>query len=249
MSADPAIWVGTSGYNYPEWKGSFYPDTLKAADMLPYYAARFPSVEINYTFYRTPNEQILDGWNRATPERFKLTLKAPKRITHDARLRDCGDRVRQFLETSATLGPKLGALLFQLPPNLKKDLALFDAFLDAFPPRVCAAFEFRHPSWLDDEIYERLRRRNLALCVADSEKLSTPVEITADYGYFRLRDEGYTADDIARWGDVIRAKTSACGDVFVYFKHEEEGKGPEFGQLLMRHLGLPLPNAATSPAR
>ena len=170
------IWVGTSGYNYPEWKGSFYPETLPAAKMLPYYAERFPTVEINYTFYRAPTEKIVDGWSQATPDRFKLTLKAPKRITHDARLRDCGDRVRPFLETAATLGPKLGALLFQLPPNLKKDVALLDAFLDTFPPRVCAAFEFRHVSWLDDEIYERLRASNLALCVADSEKLSTPVD-------------------------------------------------------------------------
>jgi uncharacterized protein YecE (DUF72 family) len=232
-----AIWVGTSGYNYPEWKGSFYPEKLPAAKMLPYYAERFPTVEINYTFYRTPNEAILDGWNRATPGRFKLTLKAPKRITHDARLRECGDRVRQFFETAATLGPKLGALLFQLPPNLKKDLALFDAFLDAFPPRVCAAFEFRHPSWLDDEVYGRLRARNLALCIADSEKLSTPVEVTADYGYFRLRDEGYTADDIARWADVVREKSGGLRDTFVYFKHEESGKGPEFGRLLMERLG------------
>ena len=233
-----AIWVGTSGYNYPEWKGTFYPETLSAAKMLPYYAERFPTVEINYTFYRAPNEKILDGWSKATPERFKLTLKAPKRITHDARLRDCGDRVRQFLETAATLGPKLGVLLFQLPPNLKKDLTLFDAFLDTFPPRVCAAFEFRHASWLDDEVYARLRARNLALCVADSDRLSTPVVMTADYGYFRLRDEGYTPADIARWGDVIAEATSACGDVFVYFKHEESGKGPEFGKLLMQKLGI-----------
>jgi uncharacterized protein YecE (DUF72 family) len=144
--------------------------------------------------------------------------------------------VRQFLDTAATLGPKLGALLFQLPPNLKKDLALFDAFLDTFPPRVRAAFEFRHTSWLDEEVYARLRARNLALCVADSEKLSTPVEITADYGYVRLRDEGYGPDDIARWADTIREKTARCTDVFVYFKHEEEGKGPEFGRMLMAHL-------------
>ena len=183
-----------------------------------------------------PNEKILEGWSSATPERFKLTLKAPKRITHDARLRDCADRVRQFLDTAAVLGPKLGALLFQLPPNLKKDMPLLDAFLDTFPPRVLAAFEFRHASWLDDEVYGRLRARNLALCVADSEKLSTPVEITADYAYFRLRDEGYTADDIARWADVIREKTSGLTDVFVYFKHEESGKGPEFGRMLMELL-------------
>jgi uncharacterized protein YecE (DUF72 family) len=231
-----SVWIGTSGYNYPEWKGSFYPEALPAAKMLPYYAERFPSVEINYTFYRAPNEKILAGWNSATPERFKLTLKAPKRITHDSRLRDSGDRVRQFLETASTLGSKLGALLFQLPPNLKKDLALFDAFLETFPPRVCAAFEFRHASWLDQEVYARLRERNLALCVADSEKFATPVEITADYAYFRLRDEGYVADDIARWAQTITERTSACREVFVYFKHEEEGKGPEFARMLMEQL-------------
>jgi uncharacterized protein YecE (DUF72 family) len=230
------IWVGTSGYNYPEWKGSFYPEKLPAAKMLPYYAERFPTVEINYTFYRAPNEKILDGWSKATPDRFKLTLKAPKRITHDARLRNCADATRQFLETAAGLGPKLGALLFQLPPNLKKDMALLDDFLAAFPPRVCAAFEFRHESWLADDVYERLRARNLAICVADSERLSTPVEITADYGYFRLRDEGYTPDDIRRWAAVIAQRSAACKDVFVYFKHEEEGKGPEFAKLLMQHL-------------
>ncbi|MBI3047901.1 MAG: DUF72 domain-containing protein [Acidobacteria bacterium] len=230
------IWIGTSGYNYPEWKGSFYPAALPAAKMLAYYAERFPTVEINYTFYRAPTETILDGWSRATPDRFRLTLKAPKRITHDARLRDCADRVRQFLETAATLGPKLGALLFQLPPNLKKDVALFDAFLEAFPPRVCAAVEFRHPSWFDEEIYACLRARNLALCVADSERLSTPVTITADYAYFRLRDEGYTPSDIERWAQVIRRETAHSGDVFVYFKHEESGKGPEFGRLLMEYL-------------
>jgi len=232
------IWIGTSGYNYPEWRGRFYPEKFAAAKMLPYYAERFATVEINYTFYRAPNEKILDGWNKATPEQFKLTLKAPKRITHDRRLRECAESVRQFLETAASLGPKLGALLFQLPPNLQKDVALLDSFLDTFPPRVCAAFEFRHESWLDEEVYARLRARNLALCVADSERLSTPVVVTANYGYFRLRDEGYTADDIARWGDVIREKASSCDDVFVYFKHEESGKGPAFALELMRVLGI-----------
>jgi len=230
------IWVGTSGYNYPEWKGSFYPATLPASKMLPYYAERFPTVEINYTFYRAPNEKILDGWSKATPERFKLTLKAPKRITHDARLRDCADRVRQFLETAAVLGPKLGALLFQLPPNLKKDVPLLEAFVDSFPPRVCAAFEFRHESWFDDVVFDVLRRRNLALCIADSERLSTPIELTADYAYFRLRDEGYTAEDIARWAELVREKSAGRGDAFVYFKHEEQGKGAEFGQLFMRNI-------------
>ena len=128
--------------------------------------------------------------------------------------------------------------MFQLPPNFKKDLGVFDAFLADLPPKVCAAFEFRHPSWFDDEVFERLSARNLALCVSDSEKLSAPVKVTADYAYFRLRDEGYTPDDIARWADTIAKETSACKDVFVYFKHEDEGKGPEFAQLLMRqHVG------------
>lgn len=230
------IWVGTSGYNYPEWTGSFYPEKFPTSKMLPYYAERFQTVEINYTFYRAPNKQILDGWNRETPDRFKLTLKAPKRITHVARLRNCADQVRHFLDTAATLGPKLGALLFQLPPYLKKDLPVLDAFLDTFPPQICAAFEFRHISWLDDEVYARLKAKNLALCVADSEKLSTPVEITADYAYFRLRDEGYTRDGIARWAKTIHDKTSDCTDAFVYFKHEEAGKGPEFARILLDSL-------------
>lgn len=233
-----AIWVGTSGYNYPEWKGGFYPPKLPATQMLSYYAQRLSTVEINYTYYRAPNAKVLESWNVATPEKFRLTLKAPKRITHDARLKDCADHVRYFTETAAKLGPKLGALLFQLPPSLKMDLARFDTFLEAFPPDTCAAFEFRHGSWLNDEVYARLRARNLALCVADSENLWTPPEITANYAYFRLRDEGYTPDDIARWAQTIQDKTSGCRDVYVYFKHEEVGKGPEFARVLMDALGM-----------
>jgi uncharacterized protein YecE (DUF72 family) len=238
------IWVGTSGYNYPEWKGSFYPSDLSTAKMLPYYAARFPTVEINYTFYRMPNEKLVSGWAAQTPSPYKLTLKAPRRITHDSRLRNCGDLVAGFCGVAATLGDKLGALLFQLPPNFKKDLAVFDAFLEDLPPKVCGAFEFRHPSWLDDEVRDRLAARDLALCIADSEKLSTPVNVTAGYAYFRLRDEGYTPDDIARWADTIARETASCRDVFVYFKHEEEGKGPELARLLMQKLGLQDPASA-----
>jgi len=230
------VWVGTSGYNYPEWRGSFYPEKFPTSKMLPYYAERFRTVEINYTFYRTPNEKILAGWNRETPEGFKLTLKAPKRITHDARLKDCAELLQFFLKTAATLGPKLGALLFQLPPFLRKDVGLLDTFLEGFPSGVCAAFEFRHRSWWDEDVLARLRAKNLALCVADSETLSAPVEITADYGYFRLRDEGYTPDEIARWARIIHEKTAACRDVFVYFKHEEAGKGPQFARLLLDSL-------------
>jgi uncharacterized protein YecE (DUF72 family) len=230
-------WVGTSGYNYPEWKGSFYPQKMPAAQMLPFYAQSFDSVEINYTFYRTPNEKILAGWNRDTPPGFRLTLKAPKRITHIAKLRDCADLLQYFLRTSATLGAKLGAILFQLPPYLRKDLALLEDFLAQLPPGLCAAFEFRHASWMDPEVFARLRAKDLALCVADSEKFNTPVEITARYGYFRLRDEGYTPEDIRRWAETIRSSAAACQDVFVYFKHEEAGKGPQFARLLLEALG------------
>ena len=232
-------WVGTSGYNYPEWKGSFYPEKIQAAKMLPYYAERFPTVEINYTFYRMPNEATVAKWAQETPHPFKLTLKAPRRITHDNRLKNTGAFVAPFCLVAGTLAEKLGALLFQLPPNLKKDTALFDAFLAELPQKVCAAFEFRHPSWFDDDVLQRLRARNLALCVADSEKLSTPVEITADYAYFRLRDEGYTPADITKWAETIAKATASSRDVFVYFKHEEQGKGPEFARILMSALGIP----------
>jgi uncharacterized protein YecE (DUF72 family) len=227
------IWVGTSGYNYPEWRGSFYPAKFPAAKMLSYYAERLDTVEINYTFYRTPNEKILAGWNAETPANFKLTLKAPKRITHIARLKDCNDLLQYFLKTAATLGPKLGAILFQLPPYFRKDLAVLDAFLSLLPPGTCAAFEFRHASWMDAEVFARLMARDLALCIADSEKFSTPVEITASYAYFRLRDEGYTREDLQRWAGVIRASTAACREVFVYFKHEEAGKGPQFARIVL----------------
>jgi uncharacterized protein YecE (DUF72 family) len=232
------LWVGTSGYNYPEWKGSFYPADLAAAKMLPYYAARFPTVEINYTFYRMPTEKLVAGWATQTPSPYQLTLKAPRRITHDSRLKEAGDSVERFCSVAATLGDKLGALLFQLPPFLRKDLPLLDAFLPQLPAGIRAAFEFRHASWFDEEVFGRLAARNLAVCIADSEKLSTPVRVTADYAYFRLRDEGYQPDDIRQWAETIARETAACRDVFVYFKHEESGKGPEFARLLMDHLGV-----------
>jgi uncharacterized protein YecE (DUF72 family) len=233
------VWVGTSGYNYPEWKGSFYPEKFPAAKMLPYYAERFTTVEINYTFYRIPNAKILAAWDRETPPGFRLTLKAPKRITHIAKLRDCAELMEYFLKTAATLGPKLGALLFQLPPYFRKDLTVLDEFLRLLKPGIQAAFEFRHASWMDAEVFERLRAAQVALCVADSEKFSTPVEITAPYGYFRLRDEGYTPEDLARWAGLIRTSAGHCSDVFVYFKHEEAGMGPLFARTLLEALERP----------
>jgi uncharacterized protein YecE (DUF72 family) len=230
------IWIGTSGYNYPEWRGTFYPEKLAAAKMLPYYAERFSTVEINYTFYRLPNEKLVSGWAAATPPSFKLTLKAPKRITHDRRLKDCASLLQSFCQVAGTLGDKLGVLLFQLGPTFKCDLDLFDAFLADLPPGAPAAFEFRHASWFNEDLYARLRARRLALCIADSEKLSTPVVATASYGYFRLRDEGYTPEALTQWAETIRAHQSEWTDTFVYFKHEESGKGPEFAQALKERL-------------
>jgi uncharacterized protein YecE (DUF72 family) len=229
------VHVGTSGYNYPEWRGTFYPEKFPTARMLAYYAERFETVEINYTFYRLPTEKLLAGWAAGTPDRFRFTLKAPRRITHDAKLQRCEDLLQGFCRTARTLGPKLGVLLFQLPPTFKKDAAALRAFLDLLPDGTRAAFEFRHASWHDAEVWELLRARNVALCVADSEKMSTPLEITADYAYFRLRDEGYQDADLDRWAAAIGGLTG-LRDAFVYFKHEEQGLGPEFAARLLRRL-------------
>jgi uncharacterized protein YecE (DUF72 family) len=234
------IWVGTSGYNYPEWKGSFYPADLGAAKMLSYYSERFPTVEINYTFYRMPSETLLSGWTAQVPKPFRFTLKAPRRITHDARLANCESATATFCLVAGTLGDQLGALLFQLSPTLKKDLPRLEAFLETLPPKAPAAFEFRHPSWFDADVFALLRERGRALCVADSEKLETPLEVTADFGYFRLRDEGYQPADIEGWARKIEGLRSRCSDIYVYFKHEEQGLGPEFARQLMRHLALPI---------
>ena len=235
MSIDHRVLVGTSGYNYPEWRGTFYPEKFSTAKMLAYYAERFPTVEVNYTFYRLPTETLLAGWAAGTPEAFSFTLKAPRRITHDAKLQRCEDLVQTFCRTARTLGPKLATLLFQLPPTFKKDAAVLKAFLELLPDGTRAALEFRHPSWFDLEIFDALRSRNIALCVADSEKLHAPVEITADYAYFRLRDEGYQQADIERWAETIR-NLKGVTDVFVYFKHEEQGLGPEFARRLIAAL-------------
>jgi uncharacterized protein YecE (DUF72 family) len=235
------ILVGTSGYNYPEWKGSFYPSDLPAAKMLPYYAGKFRTVEINYTFYRMPTPKLIAGWRAQVPADFRFTLKAPKRITHDKRLRpaDAGEALQGFITAASELGPQMAALLFQLPPNFKKDLPLLKEFLSLLPPKTTAAFEFRNASWLDEEVFDALRARNIALCIADSESRETPQVSTADYAYLRLRDEGYGDADIARWTDTARKLSETAKDVFVYFKHEDEGKGAAFGQQMMTLLSQP----------
>ncbi len=168
------IRVGTSGYNFPEWKGTFYPAKFPEAQMLEYYAQRLATVEINYTFYRMPNAKTVAGWDAATPTGFTFVLKAPQRITHMARLRDVDDPLRYFLETARKLGPKLGPILFQLPPNFKKDLDRLNDLLTQFPADLRCAWEFRHESWLADDVYEALRAGNAALCVADTEEGHTP---------------------------------------------------------------------------
>jgi uncharacterized protein YecE (DUF72 family) len=222
----PCILVGTSGYNYPEWRGTFYPEKFSTDKMLAYYAERLPTVEINYTFYRMPTEKLLAGWAAATPEHFSFTLKAPRRITHDSKLQRCEDLLQGFCRTARTLGPKLAALLFQLPPAFKKEVDVLARFVELLPEGTRAAFEFRHASWFDPAVYDVLRSRNVALCIADSEKLSTPVEMTADYAYFRLRDEGYQQADLERWAVIVRELP--VSDALVYFKHEEQGLGPDF---------------------
>jgi len=237
LSIDPSrVLVGTSGYNYPEWRGTFYPEKFSTAKMLAYYAERFPTVEINYTFYRMPTEKLLAGWAAGTPEKFSFTLKAPRRITHDAKLQRCEELVEAFCTTARTLGPKLATLLFQLPPNFKKDVAVLRTFLALLPEGTRAAFEFRHASWFDPDVFEALRARRLALCVADSEKLHAPVEVTADYAYFRLRDEGYQQADIERWAQTVR-QLPGVTDAFVYFKHEEQGLGPDFARRFVEAVG------------
>jgi uncharacterized protein YecE (DUF72 family) len=228
------IHVGTSGYSYPEWRGTFYPERIPGAQMLPYYAERFGTVELNNTFYRMPTAKTIAGWDRDTPTGFVFALKAPRRITHDARLRDVGESLRYLLDTAQALGAKLGPLLFQLPPNFRKDPDRLGGCLALVPPGVRVAFEFRHAAWFDEEVYGILRARNAALCVADTETGATPLIATADFGYLRLRDRSYTREELAGWAATVRR--AGWRDAFVYFKHEESGTGPALARELLRLL-------------
>jgi uncharacterized protein YecE (DUF72 family) len=230
------IWVGTSGFQYPEWKGSFYPADLSPKKMLAFYGERFNSTESNYTFRRMPTESTLANWAAQTPEQFRFSLKAPQQITHIKKLRDCKSVVRHFADVSQALGPKVGAILFQLPPTFQCDVSLLRDFVDILPRKMRAAFEFRHASWFNDEVFSALKARTAALCIADSEKLHTPIVLTAQHTYFRLRDEGYGAADIQRWAKEIQKSAAAVSDVYVYFKHEESGVGPEFARQLIELL-------------
>ena len=221
------VHVGTSGYNFPEWKGSFYPPELKPAQWLEYYAQQLGTVEINYTFYRMPNAKTVAGWDAATPAGFTFVVKAPQRITHFARLRNVDEPLRVFLDTVRKLHAKLGPVLFQLPPNFKKDIGLVGDLLTQFPPDVRAACEFRHASWWSDDVYDLLRSTNAALCVAETEEGTTPLEATADFGYVRLRSPGYGKKELQGWVERLRTLGTGWTDAFVFFKHEEQGVGPK----------------------
>jgi uncharacterized protein YecE (DUF72 family) len=226
-------WIGTSGFQYAEWKGTFYPEDLAASKMLAFYAERFATTEVNYTFRRIPSPKTIQNWYEGTPERFKFTLKAPQKVTHFAKLRNCRDTMRYFCQVISDLEAKLGVVLFQLPPNFKKDTGLLAAFLEEVPAGLRAAFEFRHPSWFDEEVFAVLNARNIALCINESADLSAPVVATADYGYLRLRREDYTDGDMERWAAAIRGNERVWPDVFVYLKHEESGMGPRLAKQLM----------------
>lgn len=230
------VWIGTSGFQYTEWKGKFYPEDLPAADMLSFYSGKFSTTEVNYTFHRIPAPKTIENWRTRTPETFRFALKAPQKITHWSKLRDCSDTLEYFCRVVISLGERLGPLLFQLPPTFKKDAAVLSSFLREFPS-MRAAFEFRHESWFDEEIFELLRSRNIALCVADTDTIDTPRQITADYGYLRLRREGYAKTDIERWADFVREQRANWIDAFVYFKHEESGIGPKLAQQMIELVG------------
>ena len=220
-------WIGTSGFQYAEWKGKFYPEDLSAAKMLPFYAERFTTTEVNYTFHRIPSAKTIENWKAQTPARFQFSLKAPQKVTHYARLRECSDTMRYFHDVTCALGDKLGVILFQLPPNFKKDTVLLADFVNGLPSGMRATFEFRHQSWFDDEVYQTLKSRNAALCIADMEEISTPPVATADFGYLRLRREDYSSADVKRWAGVAQEIGAGWGNAYIYFKHEEAGIGPK----------------------
>ncbi len=229
------VLTGTSGYSYKEWKGSFYPEDLPADEMLRYYASKLSAVEINNTFYRMPKSDVLARWAEQVPDGFRFVLKASQQITHRKRLRDAADPVAYFFKVAATLGDRMGPVLFQLPPNLKKDLPRLADFLAVLPPASRCAFEFRHESWFEEEVFEALRSRGCALCVAEDEDLATPWVATAGWGYLRLRRQDYGEEDLRdRAGKLLAQPWS---EAYVFFKHEEGGTGPKLAEGLDKIVG------------
>jgi len=225
------IRTGTSGYSYKEWKGSFYPEDLPANKMLQYYSTRFDTVEINNTFYRMPDTKMLAKWAEQVPDSFTFVLKAPQRITHQKRLAGAEDDVRQLFDVATALGPQLGPVLFQLPPFSRKDAAKLRDFLGALPPKAHVAFEFRHDSWCDDEIYSILRERDIPVCLSDTDEVTDPNALvipTASWGYLRLRRTEYDDRALGDWAQ--RVEKQPWSDAYVFFKHEDEARGPLFAE-------------------
>ena len=230
------LFAGTSGFAYPQWKPDFYPPKLPAKQFLKHYAGRLNSVEINYTFRRTPSPATLENWLRSTPEGFRFSLKAPMRITHIHRLREAGESTAFFLRAVDPLrvNKRLGVVLFQLPPQFRCDLDVLRDFLAELPRDLRCAFEFRHVSWHDEGVYELLREHNACLCFAESEKLEAPEIVTADFVYFRLRKNAYTAEDRAAVWDRVRRRLSENKAVFLFFKHEETPEGAAYAEEILR---------------
>jgi uncharacterized protein YecE (DUF72 family) len=218
--------AGTSGYSYKEWVGSFYPDKLPASSMLRYYAQRFPTVEINNAFYRMPAESLLEQWAGEVPESFRFTLKAPRRLTHIKRLKEVTADVAEFIRRASVLKERLGMLLFQLPPTLRKDLPRLRDFLAGLPEATRVAVEFRHDSWHDDEVYAALRERSAAVCIAEDDEGAWPFVCTSPDAYLRLRRTQYGGSDLRAWAD--RLKAAPLERAWVYFKHEDEAHAPKF---------------------
>ena len=232
----PRVLAGTSGFSYPAWRGRFYPDDLPAAKMLSFYAQALGTVEINNTFYRQPTAALLEAWARETTPVFRFALKAPQRITHQLRLKDASEPTLAFCEVARRLGRRLGPLLFQLPPYLRFDAGRLRDFLAVLPAGLEYAVEFRSDGWLNDETYGLLSERRVALCIADSEALATPLVPTAPFGYLRLRREDYSDGDVGGWAERIRA-THGWKRAYVYFKHEDGARGTALARALMRQLG------------
>jgi uncharacterized protein YecE (DUF72 family) len=220
------VQVGTSGFAFKEWKGPFYPADLKDDAMLGYYSARYPTVEINNTFYRLPKEHVLQDWASQVNETFAFSIKASQRITHDARLREGAATALEFLlRNTSTLGTKLGPILFQLPPDMEKNADRLRAFLALLPSDRRFAIEFRHESWFDDEIFDTLRARDVALCIAESEEFTGVNASTASWGYLRLHRQDYTDAMLAEWQGRLAAHR--WKDAYVFFKHDYiDGAGP-----------------------
>jgi uncharacterized protein YecE (DUF72 family) len=222
------VLAGTSGFSYDGWVGTFYPEDLPTNGRLRYYATKLPAVEINNTFYRMPKPELLAGWAAQVPETFRFALKASQRITHIKRLKEVSEEVRYLAGAARHLGGHLGPILYGLPPNLKKDLPRLEAFLALLPSDLKAAFEFRNPTWLDEEVFALLRSAGAALCVADDEKGTTPFVATASWGYLRLRREDYTDADLDAW--AARLAEPSWTEAYVFFKHEDEGAAPELAR-------------------